>query len=67
MASLPHRPSRYRVVFRGESDVLAAAFPDLTSEFQDGNTVLTGTILDPAHLQGMLAQADSLGFGSSRP
>jgi hypothetical protein len=52
----------YRVVFRGESDVLAAAFPGLTSEFEGGNTVLSGRILDRSQLQGILAQADSLGF-----
>ena len=28
----------------------------------DGNTVLSGRILDRAELQGILAQADSLGF-----
>jgi hypothetical protein len=54
--------SRYRVVFRGESELLGAAFPDLTLEFEDGNTVLSGTIRDRAQLQGMLARADSLGF-----
>ena len=52
----------YQVVFRGESDVLASAFPDLTSEFANGNTVLTGPIIDRAHLQGVLTQAESLGF-----
>ena len=62
MASSRERGGRYQIVFRGESDILAAAFPALTHEFEHGNTVLTGTILDHAQLQGLLAQADSLGF-----
>jgi hypothetical protein len=62
MASPPERHSRFRVVFRGESDVLAGAFPNLTPEFRDGNTVLTGAILDRAQLQGILGRAESLGF-----
>jgi hypothetical protein len=49
-------------VFRGESDVLTTVFPDLTATFEEGNTVLTGAIPDRAHLQGLLAQADSIGF-----
>jgi hypothetical protein len=53
---------RYRIVFRGESAVLARAFPDLTPEFVGGDTTLVGTIVDQAQLLGMLERADSLGF-----
>jgi hypothetical protein len=62
MPSIPGGRSRYRIAFRGESDTLAAAFPDLAPSFEGGNTVLTGAILDRAQLQGILARADSLGF-----
>jgi hypothetical protein len=62
MAISRHGNSLYRIVFRGESNVLAEAFPDLSLEFEDGNTVLTGPIPDRAQLQGLLAQADALGF-----
>ena len=57
----PH-DRRFRVVFRGESDVLVSAFPELMPEFEDGNTALVGAILDQAHLWGILERADSLGF-----
>ena len=53
---------RYRVVFRGESAVLARAFPDLKSEFVGGNTALVGTIFDQTQLLGILERANSLGF-----
>jgi hypothetical protein len=56
------RNRRVRVVFRGESDVLASAFPELTPEFDDGNTVLVGAVLDQAQLRGIIEGADSLGF-----
>jgi hypothetical protein len=62
MPSSPGGRGRYRIVFRGESDALAAAFPGLTPSFEDGNTALTGEILDRAQLQGILVRADSLGF-----
>jgi hypothetical protein len=62
MPSIPGGRKRYRIAFRGESDVLTAAFPDLTPSFEGGNTVLTGEILDRAQLQGILVRADSLGF-----
>ena len=60
------RPSQrtrwYRIVFRGESDVLASAFLDMTPEFEGGNTALVGEIIDDAHLHGILSRAQSLGF-----
>jgi hypothetical protein len=62
MPSIPGGRTRYRIVFHGESDALAAAFPDLTPSFEGGNTVLTGAIVDRAQMQGILAHADSLGF-----
>jgi hypothetical protein len=62
MPSIPGGRKRYRIAFRGESDALATAFPDLMSSFEGGNTVLTGEIVDRAQLQGILVRADSLGF-----
>ena len=63
---MARRPSprhrRYRVVFEGESETLARAFPDLRAEIDEGNTALVGTIRDQAELLGILDRADSLGF-----
>lgn len=52
---------RYRFVFRGESEVLARAFPRLTAEFVGGDTALMGSVLDQAQLRGIIDQAESLG------
>jgi hypothetical protein len=62
MSNPRHRERRYQLVFRGESDVLARALPDLTFEFDGGNTAFVGAILDQAHLHGILERAYSLGF-----
>jgi hypothetical protein len=59
--SLPHG-QRYRFVFRGESELLASTFPEFTREFEGANTALVGTIVDQAHLLGLVDRADSLGF-----
>ena len=56
------RHRQYRVVFEGESQTLARAFPDLRAELDEGYTALVGTIRDQAELLGILEQADSLGF-----
>jgi hypothetical protein len=59
----------YEVVFHGESEALARAFPDRRVEFTDGNTSFIGAIRDQAQLFGVLHCADSLGFelGSVNP
>jgi hypothetical protein len=62
MPKTGRRHQGFRVVFRGESETLARAFPDLRAEFADGNTALVGTIRDQSELLGMLERADSLGF-----
>lgn len=56
------RGQRYRVVFRGQSEVLAAAFPEFESEYDGDNTALVGTIVDQAQLLGLVDRANSLGF-----
>ena len=53
---------RCRIVFRGESDILASAFPDMERDLDEGNTALVGEIVDQAHLQGLIVRAQSLGF-----
>ena len=62
MPKTSRRHRDYRVVFHGESETLARAFPDLRAEFGEGNTALVGTIRDQSQLLGMLERADSLGF-----
>ena len=62
MASCRGRERCYRLVFRGEGDVLAGAFPDLTSEIAEGNTALAGAVLDQAQLRGIIDHAESLGL-----
>jgi hypothetical protein len=58
------RGTTYRIVFRGElGDDFAFLFGDLLLERVDGMTVLTGRVLDQAHLHGLLDQAQELGIG----
>jgi hypothetical protein len=57
------RPLRYEFVVRGELDArLAAAFDGMTPHAADGRTRLVGTVLDQAHLHGLLARAHGLGL-----
>jgi hypothetical protein len=57
----PPRGQRYRLVFRGESETLASILPEFTPEFADDNTALVGTIVDQAHLLGIMDRAASVG------
>jgi hypothetical protein len=53
----------YRIVLEGElSDRFAATFPGMHLECGDGETSLTGEIIDQAQLQGVLAQVGDLGL-----
>lgn len=44
------------------SDVVLAAFPDLSARVMRSDTVLIGTLPDQAALHGLLAQIEALGL-----
>ena len=57
------RPRRYRIVVAGElSQRFAQAFDGMTMRCGSGQTVLTGTVVDQAHLHGLLNQLGELGL-----
>jgi hypothetical protein len=56
-------PSRYRIVIEGElGPRYASAFDGMTVHAHDGETEITGPIIDPSHLQGLLERVASLGL-----
>jgi hypothetical protein len=57
------RETVYRIVVRSElSDTYAVAFEGMEMETRNGDTVLTGTIIDQPHLYGILARINGLGL-----
>jgi hypothetical protein len=53
----------YRIVVRSElSDKYAVAFEGMQMEARDGDTVLTGKIIDQPQLYGILERINSLGL-----
>jgi hypothetical protein len=53
----------YRIIVRSElSDTYAVAFEGMEMETKDGDTVLTGKIIDQPHLHGILARINGLGL-----
>ena len=53
----------YRIVMRKVlSDRYAVAFEGMEMETRDGDTILTGKIIDQPHLFGILARINSLGL-----
>jgi hypothetical protein len=53
----------YRIVVRSElNDRYAVAFEGMEMETKDGDTVLTGEIVDQPHLHGILARINGLGL-----
>jgi hypothetical protein len=53
----------YRIVVRSElSDTYAVAFEGMEMEARDGDTVLTGRIIDQPHLYGILERINGLGL-----
>jgi hypothetical protein len=53
----------YRIVVRSElGDAYAVAFEGMEMERQDGDTVLTGVIIDQPHLHGILGRLNGLGL-----
>jgi hypothetical protein len=53
----------YRIVVRSElSNIYAVAFEGMQMEARDGDTVLTGRIIDQPHLFGILERINGLGL-----
>ena len=53
----------YRIVVRRElSDKYAVAFEGMEMETRDGDTILTGRIIDQPHLYGILERINGLGL-----
>ena len=56
-------PTPYRLVVRGELGArYASAFDEMTVSAHDGITEITGEIIDPAHLHGLLERIAGLGL-----
>ena len=56
-------PHRYRLVVDGElGPRYALAFEGMTISAHDGITEMTGSIIDPSHLQGLLERIAGLGL-----
>ena len=56
-------PPRYRLVVKGElGPRYASAFEGMTIRAHDGETDITGLIIDQAHLHGLIARIASLGL-----
>jgi len=54
---------RYRLVIAGElGPRYASAFDGMTVRAHDGETEITGPIIDPSHLHGLLERVASLGL-----
>lgn len=57
------QPTRYRIVVRGRLSVhLASAFEGLQLDWLQGESSLTGPIVDQAHLHGVLDRLRDLGI-----
>jgi hypothetical protein len=53
----------YRIVVRSElSDKYAVAFEGMEMETKNGDTILTGEIIDQPHLYGILNRINGLGL-----
>ena len=53
----------YRIVVRSElGDRYASAFEGMEMETKDGDTILTGKVIDQPHLYGILARINGLGL-----
>lgn len=57
------RPHRYRIVVEGElGRRYASAFEGMAVAARAGMTEITGQIIDPSHLQGLLERIAGLGL-----
>ena len=56
-------PRRYRLVVEGElGPRYASAFEGMTLRAHDGETAITGPIIDQSHLHGLIERIASLGL-----
>ena len=56
-------PHRYRIVIRGElGPRYASAFDGMTLRAHNGETEISGPIIDPSHLQELLERITGLGL-----
>ena len=56
-------PSRYSIVVEGElGPRYASAFAGMTLRAHDGETEISGPIIDPSHLHGLLERIAGLGL-----
>ncbi len=63
MSTDPSRRSSYRLVLAGElGDQFEMLFDGMSLSRDGGNTVLTGTVKDQAHLAGIIERAQELGL-----
>jgi hypothetical protein len=54
---------RYRLIIKGElGPRYASAFDGMTLSAHDGQTEITGPIIDPSHLHGLLERITGLGL-----
>jgi hypothetical protein len=57
------KPKRYQIVVAGElGRRFAWAFDGMTMQCHDGQTDITGTVVDQAHLHGLLNRVGELGL-----
>jgi hypothetical protein len=57
------RPAVYKIRIHGLlGETLLAGFPELDARAVDGDTVLTGVLVDQAALHGVLSQVEALGL-----
>jgi hypothetical protein len=57
------RPTSYQIVVRGElSQRYSTAFEGMALEARDGQTTITGLVVDQAHLHGLLDRVRDLGL-----
>ena len=63
MATDPARGARYRFVIRGElGDHFAVVFEGMQIRRHAGTSVLTGNVVDQAHLLGLVERIQELGL-----
>jgi hypothetical protein len=57
------RPTSYQIVVRGElSQRYSKAFDGMALEARDGQTAITGLVVDQGHLHGLLDRVRDLGL-----
>ena len=58
-----HKGTVYRIVVRSElSNRYAVAFEGMEMETKNGDTILTGEVIDQPHLHGILNRINGLGL-----